>query len=76
MVALAIHNWASAAVGIAIAIALVRGFARKNANGIGNFWADVVRCTLSTPTRPIHSRTRPGRLRRRQLERHQPRSDQ
>ncbi|HVZ35075.1 MAG TPA: potassium-transporting ATPase subunit KdpA [Polyangiaceae bacterium] len=46
MVALAIHNWASAAVGIAIAIALIRGFSRKNANGIGNFWADVVRCTL------------------------------
>jgi potassium-transporting ATPase potassium-binding subunit len=46
MVGLAIHNWASAAVGIAIAIAVTRGFARKNANGIGNFWADVVRCTL------------------------------
>jgi len=46
MVALAIHNWASAAVGIAIAIALVRGFARKNANGIGNFWADTTRATL------------------------------
>jgi K+-transporting ATPase ATPase A chain len=46
MVALAIHNWASAAVGIAIAIAIIRGFARKNANGIGNFWADVVRATL------------------------------
>jgi K+-transporting ATPase ATPase A chain len=46
MVALAIHNWASAAVGIAIAIAVVRGFARKNAIGIGNFWADVVRATL------------------------------
>jgi K+-transporting ATPase ATPase A chain len=46
MVALAIHNWASAAVGISIAIALTRGFARKSASGIGNFWADVVRCTL------------------------------
>ncbi|HXK18665.1 MAG TPA: potassium-transporting ATPase subunit KdpA, partial [Polyangiaceae bacterium] len=46
MVGLAIHNWASAAVGIAIAIALTRGFARKGASGIGNFWADVVRCTL------------------------------
>jgi potassium-transporting ATPase potassium-binding subunit len=46
MVALAIHNWASAAVGIAIAIAVVRGFARKNADGIGNFWADVVRATV------------------------------
>ena len=46
MVALAIHNFASAAVGMAIAVAVIRGFARKNANGIGNFWADVVRCTL------------------------------
>ena len=46
MVALAIHNWASAAVGMAIAIAVIRGFAQRNANGIGNFWADMVRCTL------------------------------
>jgi K+-transporting ATPase ATPase A chain len=46
MVALAIHNWASAAVGIAIAIAVIRGFSRKSADGIGNFWADVVRCTI------------------------------
>src|SRR6478735_4727804 len=45
-VALAIHNWASAAVGMAIAMAVIRGFARKSASGIGNFWADVVRCTL------------------------------
>ena len=46
MVGLAIHNWASAAVGIAIAMALIRGFSRRGAAGIGNFWADVVRCTL------------------------------
>lgn len=46
MVALAIHNWASAAVGLAIAIAVIRGFARRNADGVGNFWADVVRCTV------------------------------
>lgn len=46
MVALAIHNWASAAAGIAVAIAVVRGFARQGASGIGNFWADVVRATL------------------------------
>jgi len=46
MVALAIHNWASAAVGIAVAVALVRGFARRSAQGIGSFWVDVVRCTL------------------------------
>ena len=46
MVALAIQNWASAAVGIAVAIAVIRGFALKGANGVGNFWADVVRATL------------------------------
>jgi K+-transporting ATPase ATPase A chain len=46
MVGLAIHNWASAAVGMAIAVALIRGFARKSAGGIGNFWVDVVRGTL------------------------------
>jgi K+-transporting ATPase ATPase A chain len=46
MVALAIHNWASAAVGIAIAIAVIRGFAHRTVDGIGNFWADVVRCTV------------------------------
>lgn len=46
MVALAMHNWASAAVGIAVAVALVRGFARRNANGIGNFWVDTVRSTV------------------------------
>ena len=46
MVGLAIHNWASAAVGIAVAIAVVRGFARRSADGLGSFWADVVRATL------------------------------
>ena len=46
MVSLAIHNWMSAAGGIAIAIAVIRGFARRSAGGIGNFWADVTRATL------------------------------
>ena len=46
MVGLAIHNWASAAVGMAVAIAVIRGFARRSVDGLGNFWADVVRCTL------------------------------
>jgi K+-transporting ATPase ATPase A chain len=46
MVGLAIHNWMSAAVGIAIAIAVIRGFARHSSKGIGNFWVDVTRCTL------------------------------
>jgi K+-transporting ATPase ATPase A chain len=46
MVALAIHNWMSAAVGLAIAVAMIRGFARKSVNAIGNFWVDTVRGTL------------------------------
>jgi K+-transporting ATPase ATPase A chain len=46
MVALAVHNWMSAATGIAVAIALVRGFARRSAAGIGSFWVDMTRATL------------------------------
>jgi K+-transporting ATPase ATPase A chain len=46
MVALAWHNWMSAATGIAVAIAIVRGFARRSAKGIGNFWVDITRGTL------------------------------
>ena len=45
MVALTIHNFMSAAVGIAIAAALVRGIARQTASTIGNFWVDTVRVT-------------------------------
>jgi K+-transporting ATPase ATPase A chain len=45
MVALTIHNFTSAAVGIAIAAALVRGIARQTTKTIGNFWADTVRVT-------------------------------
>jgi len=46
MLALTIHNFTSAATGIALAFALFRGFARRQANGIGNFWADMTRITL------------------------------
>jgi K+-transporting ATPase ATPase A chain len=46
MVSLAIHNWMSAATGIAVAIALIRGFSRRSAKGIGNFWVDTVRATI------------------------------
>ncbi|HEY6292837.1 MAG TPA: potassium-transporting ATPase subunit KdpA [Terriglobia bacterium] len=46
MVALTVQNFASAAAGIAVAIALVRGFARKQANSIGNFWVDLTRGTV------------------------------
>jgi len=45
MVALTIHNFTSAAAGIAIAAALVRGIARQTAQTIGNFWVDTVRVT-------------------------------
>src|SRR2546425_1349191 len=45
MVALVIHNFASAAVGIALAAALVRGIARHSARTLGNFWVDLVRVT-------------------------------
>jgi potassium-transporting ATPase potassium-binding subunit len=46
MAALAVQNFVSAAVGIAVAVALIRGFARHTAKTIGNFWVDVTRCTV------------------------------
>ena len=46
MAGLAVQNFLSAATGIAVAIALIRGFARHTANTIGNFWVDVTRGTL------------------------------
>jgi K+-transporting ATPase ATPase A chain len=45
MVGLAIHNFASAATGIAIAAALVRGIVRHSTQWLGNFWVDLVRVT-------------------------------
>jgi len=46
MLALTIHNFLSAATGIALAFALFRGFARRESRAIGNFWADMTRITL------------------------------
>jgi len=46
MTALTVQNFASAAVGVASSVALIRGFARKQASSIGNFWVDLVRSTL------------------------------
>ena len=46
MVGLAFHNFASAALGIAVAAALVRGIARDKAASIGNFWVDITRVSL------------------------------
>ncbi|GAA4079750.1 potassium-transporting ATPase subunit KdpA [Nonomuraea soli] len=46
MAALAVQNFVSASAGMAVAIALVRGFARRGSDTIGNFWVDLVRGTL------------------------------
>ena len=46
MLGLTIHNFLSAATGIALAFALFRGFARRESKAIGNFWADMTRVTL------------------------------
>ncbi|MBB3293724.1 K+-transporting ATPase ATPase A chain [Mitsuaria sp. BK045] len=46
MLALTVQNFLSAATGIAVVFALIRGFASRLSGHVGNFWADIVRCTL------------------------------
>ena len=46
MLALAVQNFVSAACGIAVAFALIRGLAARGGGAVGNFWADLVRCTV------------------------------
>jgi len=46
MAGLTLHNFVSAAVGIVLAVAIIRGVARASAKTIGNFWVDLTRCTL------------------------------
>jgi K+-transporting ATPase ATPase A chain len=46
MAGLAVQNFASASVGIAVAVALIRGFASRKNNTLGNFWVDLIRITL------------------------------
>src|ERR1700689_3856349 len=46
MAGLTVHNFLSAATGIALAVALIRGFAQRSAKSLGNFWTDMTRCTL------------------------------
>jgi K+-transporting ATPase ATPase A chain len=46
MAGLTVHNFVSAATGIVLAVALVRGFARRSAQTIGNFWVDLTRCVF------------------------------
>src|SRR6516165_1809020 len=46
MAGLTVHNFVSAATGIAMALALIRGFSRHTSSAVGNFWVDMTRCTL------------------------------
>ena len=46
MAGLTVHNFVSAAAGMAVLLALIRGITRKSVEGLGNFWADLVRMTL------------------------------
>ncbi len=46
MAGLTVHNFVSAATGIALALALIRGFSRRSTNSVGNFWVDMTRGTL------------------------------
>src|SRR5260370_12098990 len=46
MAGLTVHNFVSAATGIALALALIRGFTRREAKTVGNFWVDLTHCTL------------------------------
>ncbi|MDE2154463.1 MAG: potassium-transporting ATPase subunit KdpA [Xanthomonadaceae bacterium] len=46
MLGLAVQNFLSAATGIAVLVAVIRGFARRSAKGLGNFWVDLTRSTL------------------------------
>jgi K+-transporting ATPase ATPase A chain len=46
MAGLAFHNFVSAATGIALAVAFIRGIAQREKDTLGNFWVDLVRCTL------------------------------
>jgi K+-transporting ATPase ATPase A chain len=46
MAGLTVHNFVSAATGIALALAFIRGFSRNSVGTLGNFWADLTRCVL------------------------------
>ena len=55
MLGLTHQNFLSAATGIVLAIALIRGFARASAKTVGNFWVDITRCTLYILHPDLHS---------------------
>ena len=54
MAGFTVQNFVSAATGIAIAIALIRGFARASGKSIGNFWVDLTRCYALYPAADLH----------------------
>ena len=58
MAGLAYHNFASAAVGIALAIAFIRGIARREKETIGNFWVDLTAYHALGAAAGLHRRTR------------------
>ena len=65
MAGLAVQNFVSAAVGMAVAVALVRGFTRSRTDRVGNFWVDLVRGMPADPAAHRGRRhRRPGRARR------------
>ena len=57
MAGLAYHNFVSAATGIALAIAFIRGIARRQMQTIGNFWVDMVRALPVGAAAVLHSRS-------------------
>ena len=59
MAGLAVQNFVSAAVGMAVLVAVIRGFARRSGKTLGNFWADLIR-TLLYILLPISHRRRAG----------------
>ena len=58
MAGLTVHNFVSAAAGIVVVIALIRGFIRRSAQTIGNFWVDLTRCTPLHPAALLDRRRR------------------
>ena len=64
MLGLTHQNFLSAATGIVLAVALIRGFARASMRTIGNFWVDITRCTLYVllPICVVYALLRPERL--------------
>ena len=60
MAGLTVQNFLSAAVGMAVAVALVRGFARAGTDRIGNFWVDLVRGITRDPAAAVVRRRDPA----------------